>query len=123
LTIAKAVLDVHPFMATLRHHLIRAFLAILTLSVFAGDLLADVIPDAVGTAVTQGSHNAPSDQGSCPDQGTCPDCCAVHAGAVVLPNSVLQLQTVSLTVTSFTVSNEHAPSGDPLPIEYPPRLA
>ena len=105
-------------MATLRHNLIRVFLAILTLSVFAGDLIADALPDGVGTTVTQGlPHGAPRHNGSCPV------CCAVHSGTAIVSNWNFRVETIPPMVISFAALNEHAPSGDPVPIEYPPRLA
>lgn len=104
-------------MLFLRHSLVRVFLAILTLSVFAGDLIADVVPDGVGAAVSQNSHNVPN------DKGPCPDCCAVHSGAAIVSNWVFPLKTLPSVVTSFAAANEYAPSGDPVPIEYPPQLA
>jgi len=110
-------------MAFLRHNLVRFFLAILTLSVFAGDLIADAIPDGIGTSMVQNSRDVPSDNGSCPDQGSCPDCCAVHGGAAIVSSWAFQLAMLPTLLTAFTASNEHAPSGDPVPIEYPPRLA
>lgn len=109
-------------MASLRRNLVRVFLAILTLSVFAGDLIADAIPDGIGTAVTQSSPNAPCGEDSCPDQG-CPDCCAVHGGAAILSNWIFRLGMIPQMVASLAISDEHAPSGDPVLIEYPPRLA
>ena len=117
LTIPQVVLLVCLSMAPLRHNLIRVLLAILTLSVFAGDLIADAIPGGIGSAVTQSSHNTPN------DKGPCLACCAVHSGAAIVFDSFFRLETILPMITCFAALNEHAPSGDPVPIEYPPRLA
>lgn len=110
-------------MAFLRHNLIRVFLTILTLSVFAGELIADALPVNTGAAAVHGSHDDQNDKGSCPSDSPCPGCCAVHSGAVIVSNGLFRLEMIPQMIISFAALNEHAPSGDPVPIEYPPRLA
>ena len=110
-------------MASLRLHFIRVLLGILTLSVFTGDLIGHTISDGHEVAAAQVSHCAPDDKGDCPDHDSCPACCAVHGGAVILSNWGFQVATFASGENLFLVLDERAPSGDPVPIEYPPRYA
>ena len=110
-------------MALLRHHFLRVLLAILTLSAFAGDLIGDAFSDGHETALAQVSNGVPSDRGDCSDNDSCPACCAVHGGAVILSQWGFQVAISAPAENPFVVLDEHAPSGDPVPIEYPPRFA
>jgi hypothetical protein len=75
-------------MRLLHHNVLLRFLAALAMLLFVGDLAADSIADLAGGHCNSQTSQSSEDHGREP----CSHCaCAVHAGAVVVPDLAIRL--------------------------------
>lgn len=103
-------------MALLRHSFLKIVLAMMALTVFAGDLVGDALHDIAGDCT---GEVAPHSN----DGGKCAVCtCAVHTAAAIPFKTECRIAPLVSSPVSFSAWTEHVPNGVPAPIDHPPQL-
>jgi hypothetical protein len=107
-------------MRLLHHNVLLRFLAALAMLLFAGDVAADAIADLSGDHCNLQTSQSSDDHGKEP----CSHCaCAVHAGAVVIPDLASAFERDLRTAPLARSDDDATPPRLASSIDHPPQLA